>query len=58
MAQEFRIAPDRNEVVTFAVAALITEGDIFIRDIKRKGLEEFLELVQACGGGVEEKKME
>ncbi|MGA2911324.1 MAG: UDP-N-acetylglucosamine 1-carboxyvinyltransferase [Candidatus Levyibacteriota bacterium] len=53
---EFRIAPDRNEVVTFAVAALITEGDIFIRDIKTKGLEEFLELVKFCGGGVEEKE--
>lgn len=53
---EFIIAPDRNEVVTFAVAALITEGDIFIRDMKRKGLEEFLEQVEFCGGGIEEKE--
>jgi UDP-N-acetylglucosamine 1-carboxyvinyltransferase len=53
---EFTIAPDRNEVVTFAVAALITEGDIFIRDIKSKGIEEFLELVRFCGGGIEEKE--
>ncbi|HUD09973.1 MAG TPA: UDP-N-acetylglucosamine 1-carboxyvinyltransferase [Patescibacteria group bacterium] len=53
---EFTIAPDRNEVVTFAVAALITQGDIFIRDIKSKGLEEFLELVKYCGGGIEEKQ--
>jgi UDP-N-acetylglucosamine 1-carboxyvinyltransferase len=53
---EFTIAPDRNEVVTFAVAALITEGDIFIRDIKSKGLEEFLGLVKYCGGGIEEKQ--
>jgi UDP-N-acetylglucosamine 1-carboxyvinyltransferase len=53
---EFTIAPDRNEVVTFAVAALITEGDIFIKDIKRKGLEEFLELLESCGGGIEEKQ--
>jgi len=52
---EFTIAPDRNEVVTFAVAALVTKGDIFIRDIKSKGLEEFLELVKNCGGGIEEK---
>jgi UDP-N-acetylglucosamine 1-carboxyvinyltransferase len=52
---EFVIAPDRNEVVTFAIAALITEGDIFIRNIKRKGIEEFLEQVEGCGGGVEEK---
>jgi len=53
---EFIIAPDRNEVVTFAVAALVTEGNIFIRDIKSKGLEEFLELVKRCGGGIEEKE--
>jgi UDP-N-acetylglucosamine 1-carboxyvinyltransferase len=53
---EFVIAPDRNEVVTFAVAALITEGDILIRDIRTKGLEEFLDLVEFCGGGIEEKQ--
>jgi UDP-N-acetylglucosamine 1-carboxyvinyltransferase len=53
---EFTIAPDRNEVVTFAVAALVTEGNIFIRDIKSKGLEEFLELVKHCGGGIEKKE--
>ena len=53
---EFKIAPDRNEVVTFAVAAFMTEGDILIRDIKTKGLEEFLELVESCGGGIEEKE--
>jgi UDP-N-acetylglucosamine 1-carboxyvinyltransferase len=52
---EFAITPDRNEVVTFAVAALVTEGDIFIRDITYKGLEEFLELVELCGGGIEKK---
>lgn len=52
----FRIVPDRNEVVTFAVAAILTEGDILIRDIKKKGIEEFLELLKACGGGFKEKK--
>jgi len=53
---EFTIAPDRNEVVTFAVAALVTEGDILIRNTTNKGLEEFLELVRFCGGGIEEKQ--
>ncbi len=52
----FRIFPDRNEVVTFAVAALITEGDIFIKDITEKGLEEFLEILKRVGGGYEIKK--
>ncbi len=53
---KFKIVPDRNEAVTFAVAALITEGDILIRNIKKKGLEEFLELIDLAGGGVEERR--
>lgn len=52
---KFRIVPDRNEVVTFAVGAIITEGDIFIKNINKKGIEEFLEILKACGGGFEEK---
>ena len=51
----FRIGPDRNEVVTFAVAAMITEGDIFVRDVNKNGLNEFLEVLKVCGGGFEEK---
>ena len=52
----FRIPPDRNEIVTFAIAAIITKGDIFIKNINRKGLEEFLERLKIAGGGIEEKK--
>ncbi|MEK7160058.1 MAG: UDP-N-acetylglucosamine 1-carboxyvinyltransferase [Patescibacteria group bacterium] len=52
----FKIVPDRNEVVTFAVAAIITKGDIFIKDIKKNGIEDFLELLKECGGGFEEKE--
>jgi UDP-N-acetylglucosamine 1-carboxyvinyltransferase len=52
---KFRIGPDRNEVVTFAVAAIITGGDIFVRDIIRDGLNEFLDELTKCGGGFEEK---
>lgn len=52
----FIIVPDRNEVVTFAVAAILTEGDIFIKDIKKNGIEEFLEMLDKIGGGYEEKK--
>jgi len=51
----FRVGPDRNEVVTFAVAAIITEGDILIRDINRNGLSEFLDELTKCGGGFEER---
>lgn len=52
----FVIAPDRNEVLTFAIAAIITEGDVFVKDIKKKGLEEFLVLLKKSGGGYEEKE--
>lgn len=51
----FVIAPDRNEVVTLGIAALITKGDIFIKDVKREGLEAFLDKLEEAGGGYEEK---
>jgi UDP-N-acetylglucosamine 1-carboxyvinyltransferase len=51
----FKVFPDRNEVVTFAAAAIITEGDIFIKDITQKGLEEFLEMLDKIGAGYEIK---
>ncbi len=53
---KFVIVPDRNEVLTFAVAAIITEGDIFVKNIKKRGLEEFLELLKKSGAGYEVKK--
>ncbi|OGH11533.1 MAG: UDP-N-acetylglucosamine 1-carboxyvinyltransferase [Candidatus Levybacteria bacterium RIFCSPLOWO2_01_FULL_36_13] len=52
---KFRVFPDRNEVVTFAVASIITQGDIFIKDISEKGLKEFLEMLEQVGGGYEIK---
>ncbi len=53
---KFRIVPDRNEVVTFAVAAILTEGDIFVKDANKTGLKEFLQMLELAGGGYEEKK--
>ena len=52
---ECTVQADRNEIVTFAIAALVTKGDIFIQDINTKGIEEFLELLEKIGGGVEVK---
>ncbi len=52
----FRISPDRNEIVTFAVAAYMTKGDIFIEDAKKSDISSFLEKVSQAGGGVEEKE--
>ncbi len=51
----FTIAPDRNEIVTFAIAALITKGDITVKDVKKEELAEFLEKFTQAGGKFEEK---
>lgn len=53
---KFRISPDRNEVVTFATAAILTEGDVFIKKINKLGLLEFLDVLAIAGGGFEEKE--
>lgn len=53
---EFRIDSDRNEVVTLAIAALVTKGDIFVKGAARQGLVEFLEKLDEVGGGYEEKE--
>lgn len=51
----FAIHPDRNEVVTVAIAALVTKGDVFVEGAKKDGLKEFLEKLEEVGGGIEEK---
>ncbi len=53
--EEFTISPDRNEAVTLAIAALITKGDILIKDIKGVDLSGFIEKMEEIGAGVEEK---
>ncbi|MCL4418620.1 UDP-N-acetylglucosamine 1-carboxyvinyltransferase [Patescibacteria group bacterium] len=52
----FEVPPDRNEIITFAVACIATKGSLFIKNITRKGINEFLEMLEACGGGFEEKR--
>ncbi len=51
----FKVGPDRNEAVTLAVAAIITEGDIFIKDIENIDLTGFLDKMEKIGAGVEKK---
>lgn len=53
---EFTISPDRNEVVTFAIAAYLTKGDIFVESARAKDVKEFLDEVDNAGGGYEEKE--
>lgn len=49
-----RVMPDRSEIVSFATAALATEGDIFIRNIELSYIQSFLEAMRAVGGGFEQ----
>ena len=52
----FKIGPDRNEIVTLAVAAIITQGDIFIEDVENVDLLGFEEKLLEAGGGFERRK--
>lgn len=42
--------PDRNEAVTYAVAALATKGDIFVKGARASDLAIFLQKVSEAGG--------
>ncbi len=47
---EYTIMPDRNEEVTFAIAAAITGGDIVVDGSQVKYLESFLSMFEKAGG--------
>ncbi len=53
---EFEISPDRNEVVTLAIAAFITKGDINISGIEKIDLKSFLQKLEEIGAGIEKKE--
>lgn len=53
---KFRVGPDRNEIVTLAIAAVITKGDIFIKDAQKADLFAFLEKMEEVGAGVDIQK--
>ncbi len=50
----FAVAPDRNEVITFAIAGLITGGDITVVNARKKDIAVFLEKINKAGGKYEE----
>ncbi len=52
---EFSIHPDRNEIVTLAVASILTKGDVFIKNVGDVELSAFIEKLKKIGGGVEKK---
>lgn len=51
---EYSIMPDRNEEVTFAIAGVITGGDIIIKNSSRRNLQAFFDAYGAAGGHLEE----
>ena len=53
---EYTISPDRIEVATFAVAALVTGGDVFIKDANKTDISLFLERLRLTGAGIEERE--
>ncbi|HSA84252.1 MAG TPA: UDP-N-acetylglucosamine 1-carboxyvinyltransferase [Patescibacteria group bacterium] len=53
---EFTISPDRIEVATFAIAAVITGGDIFVKDAQKAAIEPFLEKYRETGAGIDVKE--
>lgn len=53
---EFTIGPDRNEIVTLAIAAIVTKGDVLIKGAKSVDLSPFIQRLELAGGGVEQKK--
>lgn len=50
---EFTVMPDRNEVITFAIAALTSGGDITVEGSQRQYIKSFLEYLDESGGSWE-----
>lgn len=53
---EFTIGPDRNEIVTLAIAAIVTKGDILVRGAQSVELSSFIQRLELAGGGVKQEK--
>ena len=50
---EYTIMPDRNEEVTFAIAGVVTGGDVIVKNSTRANLGAFLDAYGQAGGGFE-----
>ncbi len=51
---EYEIMPDRNEEVTLAIAAAITQGSLTLTNSRREYLPAFLEFFEKAGGKIKE----
>src|SRR3989344_5071861 len=50
---EFEIMPDRNEVVTYAAAAIASRGDIIVEGTQNRHIKSFLKKLDEAGAGWE-----
>ncbi len=50
---EYTISPDRIEVVTFAIAAVLTDGDVLVEGAHKTQIDFFLEKLALSGGEFE-----
>ncbi len=53
---EFTIQPDRIEVITFAIAAALTDGDVLVIDAHKSNIDVFLQKFTEAGGNYEKKE--
>jgi UDP-N-acetylglucosamine 1-carboxyvinyltransferase len=51
---DYSIMPDRNEEVTFAIAGVVTAGDVIVKNSSRHNLRAFLAAYRHAGGAFEE----
>jgi len=51
---EYSIMADRNEEVTFAIAGVVTGGDVIVKNSSRHNLGAFLDAYRHAGGAFEE----
>ncbi|MBU0618877.1 UDP-N-acetylglucosamine 1-carboxyvinyltransferase [Patescibacteria group bacterium] len=49
----YKIIPDRNEAVSYAIAALVTQGDVVVENADPNCLASFLDLLDKAGAGFE-----
>ncbi len=52
---EHSVIPDRNQAASFAVAALVTKGDVFVENAVQDDLITFLNTIRRVGGSFEIK---
>ncbi|MFH2118590.1 MAG: UDP-N-acetylglucosamine 1-carboxyvinyltransferase [Candidatus Paceibacterota bacterium] len=52
----YKVMPDRNEVVSYACAALASRGDIIVENARAEDLTAFLEKLDEIGAGFEIKE--